>query len=131
MRLLACLLLVLLAVPVWALDDEEAAAEREAVEAGKRLQAIDEAAERDADHPEVAGEDESEAADALDDVEREPPDPYDDGETAPEPPSRRATQRTPAPEKPPSYPNVLADEGAAGRAGKGPGSKPSPLDAEN
>lgn len=137
MRLLACLLLVLaLAVPARALDDEEAG-DTDPGDAGERLRAIDEGNMRDHDHPEAAGE-EVEAPDEHDaiDAEQAPRDPYDDGETDAAPPARRDASRTP-PAKPPRYPNVLESAAPTGQAtggkhtdGKGAAPKaPSPVDA--
>ena len=137
MRLLACLLLVLaLAVPARALDDEEAG-DPDPGDAGERLRAIDEGNARDADHPEAAGE-EVEAPDEHDAIDPDlpPRDPYDDGETEATPPAR-ATRTPPA--KPPRYPNVLESAAPTGQAaggkptdGKGKAPKaPSPVDADD
>jgi hypothetical protein len=139
MRLLACLLLVLLAVPARALDDDAAADERDAVEAGRRLRAIDDAVQRDADRPATAGDEEPEPDEPVDEGAQEPRDPYDD-EIAPPQPSRRDAGRTPPPAKPESYPRPLETGGSAARASDGKGAgranaggkrsapKPSPLD---
>lgn len=139
MRLLACLLLLLaLAVPARGLDDDEAG-DADQGDAGKRLRAIDDGTERDADYPEAAGEDADEH-DPHDPVEAElePRDPYDDQEPGPAPRvGRDAPRETPA--KAPRYPNVLESAPPGGQAtggkaisGKGAAPKsPSPLDADD
>lgn len=142
MRLLACaLLLLVLAVPARAVDDDDSG-DTEPSDAGKRLQAIEEGTERDADHPEAAGE-EADEADPHDPVETElePRDPYDDREAEPAPAPHAGRE---APAKPPRYPNVLEKAAPGGQAtggkattgkattGKGAAPKaPSPLDADD
>jgi hypothetical protein len=131
-RLLASLLLLLLlAVPARAFDDEDAT-DSDPAEFGSRLRALDDTVVRDAEHPETMGDEEPEDRDPLDDVEEGPRDPYDDEEPAPAP--RRDAARTP-PAKPERYPNPLesaapsSDKGADGK-GAEPKSPLSP-DAGN
>jgi hypothetical protein len=131
-RLLASLLLLLLlAVPARALDDEDAT-DSDPGDFGARLRALDDAVVRDAEHPETMGDEEPEDRDPLDDVEQAPRDPDDDDDPMPAP--RRDAARTP-PAKPERYPNPLesvAPSGDTRADGKGAGPKsPSPPDVGN
>ena len=139
MRLLACLLLVLaLAVPARALDDEG-----QGHRPGRRrraLRAIDEGNMRDADHPEAAGE-EVEAPDEHDAIDAEQPAAptrTTTGRRRPRRP-RAATPRGRRRRSPRATPNVLESAAPTGQAtggkrtdGKGAAPKaPSPVDADD
>jgi len=135
MRLLACALLLLaLAVPARALDGDDSG-DTDPGDFGKRLRALDEGTERDADYPEAAGE-EADEQDPID-ADLEPRDPLDDQENADGTESAPRPRRD-APAKAPRYPNVLESAPPSGQAtgrkatGKGATPRsPSPLDADD